>query len=294
MIRSTGTIVSAPGGSAAPVMMATQLFSSGKRSGALPAACVPATGNVRAPAAKAPCRIAMPSMVTRSKGGWSRSAVTACRKHLALGGIDGHPHRAPAPQSFANQCRGLDHVNPAARAVRPSEGFRQGVNLGQDRQGDGLWRVGADTETGRTVQASGEPVGGAAEFPQQAVPASGRPEQSYIRNQTGSQCRQIAAVRGQVVAHDDRCGEGLQRHPGRQRRGRRTQARLRNGEGWPLEVSGPVIHQRDAPAEEVSQGDDGRRVRSRAENQQAGQGLEWRVQHFGRRQVGLTEHTIRA
>ena len=54
------------------------LAGSSSSSGGMPAACVPAIRNVRRPARQACDAKAMPSIVTRSNGGWSRSARTDC------------------------------------------------------------------------------------------------------------------------------------------------------------------------------------------------------------------------
>ena len=55
-------------------MTSTHCAGAASASGSAPAACVPTTSNERTPAAQSRNAIAMPSIVTRSNGGWSRSA----------------------------------------------------------------------------------------------------------------------------------------------------------------------------------------------------------------------------
>jgi hypothetical protein len=73
LMRSTGTTASQPAGSMAPVMISMQWSGEASASGGSPAACVPCTRSVCVMATDAEAT-AMPSMDTRSKGGWSRSA----------------------------------------------------------------------------------------------------------------------------------------------------------------------------------------------------------------------------
>ncbi len=65
---------SAPAGREAPVMISMQFPLESVNAGS-PAAWVAWIGKFRKPLAKSACAIAMPSIVTRSKGGWSLSAV---------------------------------------------------------------------------------------------------------------------------------------------------------------------------------------------------------------------------
>ena len=64
-------------GSIAPVMTSTQRAGPPSASGGAPAACVPAISNARTPDSQSRPAIAIPSIVTRSNGGWSRSAATS-------------------------------------------------------------------------------------------------------------------------------------------------------------------------------------------------------------------------
>src|SRR5579871_862902 len=73
---------SLPAGSTAPVITSIASSPVGSRICGAPAGCVPRMRNRRWPRFSAPLSTAMPSMHTRSKGGWSRSAYTFSRNVL--------------------------------------------------------------------------------------------------------------------------------------------------------------------------------------------------------------------
>ena len=87
---STGTTASQPRGNMAPVMISMQLEPSGNDSGGSPAACVPATRSRRRFPRRAVVLSAMPSMATRSNGGWSRSAYMFSRSTAPAACVSGN------------------------------------------------------------------------------------------------------------------------------------------------------------------------------------------------------------
>ena len=119
-------------GSDAPVMISMHLPSSSVSAGS-PAACMACNAKFALARIAIPANaIAMPSIVTRSNGGWSRSAMTACRKHPAAGfcECDGFRFRDRHRGQDRGACLGgrQHRCSAASRSARSRGGRCRGGN----------------------------------------------------------------------------------------------------------------------------------------------------------------------